>query len=392
MAPLAYVHALLVHGRTLDALPILRALTREDPASMWGAWAHQQLVDLGVGSPFPDSESLTGTARAIPAWLDRMVEKPENFMELSIRAVGREEHATTITRLRFTLRNNSPIPLAVGPSAPINSRILLSPVLDADLDRLTPIAIPEVSSVDSRLRLMPGERLETEVWAGAGLAGWYLEAAGNRTTRTRWRALQGFIYNQRAGYQPGPMCLSAETGLLTRRPLPEVSFPGQRVANRLLADDPAVLPTIATALKTSLIGPDTPPNGRDPAPFEPIMNAAAYRFNESGETVRIVLLVALPNAKLSIAMAPFDRAVLDAATGALDLSAALLTRASDPEDPAFARAAEHEDPRVRELASLLQARLRSGGRSYANFQGFGPPQSQASGSPPAATPARPPAP
>ncbi len=382
MAPLAYVYALLVHGRTLEALPILRGIAREDPANMWGAWAHQQLIDLGVGSPFPDAEALTKNSRAIPAWLDRMVEKPENYMEIIVRTAP-EEHVTSITRLNFTLRNNSPIPLAVGPSSPINSRILLSPVLDADLDRLTPVAIPEVSSVDTRLRLMPGERLETEVWAGAGLAGWYLEAAGNRTTRTRWRALQGFIYAQRAGYLPGPMCLSAETGLITRRPLPEVNFPGNRIANRFIADDPAVIPTIAAALKAGLIGPDTPPNGREPEPFVPIMNAAAHRFTESDEVVRVCLLVTLPNAKLSRAMAPFDRAALDAASSAIDLIAALLTRASDPEDPAFARAAEHEDERVRELASLLQTRLRNGGRSYANFQGFGPPQSQASGPKPA---------
>lgn len=394
MAPLAYVHALLVHGRTLDALPLLRAITRDNPASMWGAWAHQKLLDLGVGSPFPQAEALSSTARAIPAWLDRMVARPENFMELSVHAYGPEEHATTITRLRLTLRNNSPIPLAVGPSAPINSRILLSPVLDADLDRLTPVAIPEVSSVDTRLRLMPGERLTIDVWAGAGLAGWYLEAAGSRTTRTRWRALQGFIYTQQAGYVPGPMCLSAETGLIVRRPLPEMRFDGGRVVNRLLADDPSVLPTVAAALKTALVGPDALPQQRDQASlqtaFEPVMRTAGERFTQSPELVRVCLMLALPNAKVGRVTGPFDRVALDTATGAVGLGTALLTRASDPEDPAFARAAEHEDPRVRELASLLQARLRNGKRSYANFQGFGPPQAQASGT--TSTPVRPPAP
>lgn len=390
MAPLAYVHALLVHGRTLDALPLLRAFAREAPSSMWGAWAHQKLLDLGVDSPFPQAEALSSTARAMPAWLDRMVEKPENFMELSLRAYGPEEHVTTITRLRLTLRNNSPIPLAVGPSAPMNSRILLSPVLDADLDRLTPVAVPEVSSIDTRLRLMPGERLTIDVWAGAGLAGWYLEAAGTRTTRTRWRALQGFVYTQRAGYVPGPMCLSAETGLIVRRPLPEVRFDGNRVVNRLLADDPSVLPTVAATLKTVLIGPDSPPQGRDPAAFEPVMLTAGERFEQSPELVRVCLMLALPNARVGRVTAPFDRIVLDTTTGAVGLGTALLTRASDPEDPAFARAAEHEDQRIRELASLLQARLRDSGRSYANFQGFGPPQSQAAST--ATAPASPPAP
>lgn len=392
MAPLAYAHALLVHGRIADALPLLRSFAREDPTSMWGAWAHQRLLDLGVGSPFPEASGLTATARAIPAWLDRIVEKPENFMEFSVRAVGPEEHVTTITRLRLTLRNNSPIPLAVGPSAPINSRILLSPVLDADLDRLTPVAIPEVSSVDTRLRLMPRERLEIDVWTGAGLAGWYLEAAGTRTTRTRWRALQGFIYTQRAGYLPGPMCLSAETGLIVRRPLPEIRFEGGRIITRLLADDPAVLTTIASALKAGLIGPDAPPQGRDPAPFVPIMNAAGQRLTESSELVQVCLMIALPNTRVSRAVEPFDRIVLDTAAGPVALGTALFTRATDPEDPAFARAAEHDDARVRELASLLQARLQRNGRSYANFQGFGPPQAQSAGQTPAVAPAGPPTP
>lgn len=388
MAPLAYVYALLVHGRTADALPLLRDIARSDPSSMWGAWAYQRLLELNVRPPFPQAETLSSTARAIPAWLDRMVQGPENFMELSIQAPASEEHATAITRLRLTLRNNSPIPLAVGPNAPINSRILLSPVLDADLDRLTPIAIPEVASVDTRLRLMPRERLVIEVWAGGGLAGWYLEGAGTRTTRTRWRALQGFIFTQGSGYQPGPMCLSAETGLITRRPLPEVNFDGNRLVTRLLADDPAVLTTITAALKSGLIGPDSPPQGREAEPFVPIMSAAGQRLTQSDELTQINLMVMLPNTRMARAVAPFDRIALDTAKGPVGLAAALLTRATDPQDPAFDRALASEDPRVVELASLLQARLREGGRSYANYQGFGPPQREAQ----SANPATPPAP
>lgn len=388
MAPLAYVYALLAHGRTADALPLLRDIARSDPSSMWGAWAHQELLDLNVRPPFPQAEALASTAQAIPAWLDRLVRGPEHFMELSIQAPSSEEHATAITRLRLTLRNNSPIPLAVGPSAPINSRILLSPVLDADMDRLTPIAIPEVTSVDTRLRLMPRERLVIDVFAGGGLAGWYLEAAGTRTTRTRWRALQGFIFTQGAGYRPGPMCLSAETGLITRRPLPEVNFDGNRLVNRLVADDPGVLTTITAALKSGLIGPDSPPQGREAEPFLPIMRAAGERLTMSGEVAQVNLMVMLPNTRMARAVAPFDRIALDTAQGPVGLAAALLTRAVDPEDPAFERAKASEDPRVVELASLLQARLRSGGRSYANYDGFGPPQRQT----PAVNPDAPPAP
>ena len=376
MSPLAYVHALMVQGELTQAVPILREIAAGDPASMWGAWAHQKLMDLGVGSPFGQADALASVARTIPAWLDRMVEAPENYMELTVRSLQPEEHATTITRLRLTLRNNSPIPLGVGPNAPINSRILLSPVLDADLDRLTPVAIPEVASVDTRLRLMPRERLEIDVWAGAGVAAWYLEAAGARTTRTRWRAIQGFIITPRAGYQPGPMCLTAETGIITRRPLPETRFEVDRVITRLLADDPAVLSTICTALKSVLIGPDVPPQGQAAEPFEPIMNAAAQRLGGSPELAQVNMLVAMPNGKMARAVAPFDRLALDATLEAIPLAAALLTRASDPEDPAFARAFEHEDERLRTLAALLQQRLRTGTRTYANFQGFGAPSAQ----------------
>jgi DNA-binding SARP family transcriptional activator len=379
MAALAYAHALIVHQRTLDAVPLLRLIIREDPASTWGAWAHQELLELGFASPYPDADAIAAAARAIPDWLDRMVEKPENYMEMSVEAIESSEHVTDITRLRLTLRNNSPIPLAVGPSSPINSRLLLSPVLDADLDRLTPVAIPEVSSIDTRLRLMPRERLVIDVWAGAGLAGWYLEAAGQRTTRTRWRALQGFIYTQGASYQPGPMCLSAETGLMVRRPLPEINLGGQRIITRLLADDPAVVPTISATIKSALIGPGTPPRGRDPEPFVPVMQAAGQRLAQSPELVQITMMVALPNGKIARAAEPFDRIALDNAVAPIGLATALLTRASDPDDPAFARAFESEDARLQELAGLLQARLRAGGRSYANYQGFGPPQS----SPPA---------
>ncbi|MEQ8843564.1 MAG: hypothetical protein RIB58_01820 [Phycisphaerales bacterium] len=381
MAPLAYAHALLVHGKSSEALPLLRDIARSDPASLWGAWACQKLRDLGVGLPFPQAQALTATARAIPAWLDRLVGQPENFMELNLRTSGLEEHATGITRLTLTLRNNSPIPLAVGPNAPINSRILLSPVLDADMDRLTLVSIPEVANVDTRLRLMPRERLEIEVWAGGGLAGWYLEAAAIRTTRTRWRAIQGFIATQQAGYLPGPMCLTAETGIIVRRPLPETRLSFDAIANRLEADDPAVLPTIATALKARLIGPDTPQQGLRPdllPIIAAIMEEAGIRFSNSSEVEQVAMLVALPNQGMARAVnmqqqvAPFDRVALDEGQQPVTLAAALLTRASDPADPAFERALQHDDPRVRELAGLMQARLEAGDRSYARFQGFGP--------------------
>lgn len=370
-ALLAYVHALLVHGRTGEALPLLRAIVREDPASMWGAWSHQKLVDLGVGSPFLQSQGLDSIARAVPAWLDRMVEKPENYMELTVRAGGLEEHPTGITRLRLMLRNNSPIPLAVGPNAPINTRILLSPVLDADMDRLAPLSIPEVASVDTRLRLMPRERLEIDVWAGGGLTGWYIEAAGSRTTRTRWRAIQGFLFDSNRGYVPGPMCLSAETGLVLRRPMPETRFDGARMVTRVLADDPGALLTIAATLKSVMLGPDAQRGGPPAEIIDPVMAALAQRFLEVDTLTQTSILVAMPNGRQSPPAAQFDRAALDQAQAPLPLAAALLTRASDPEDPAFARAAQSEDPRVRELASLLQQRLRAGARSYANFRTFG---------------------
>ena len=373
MAPLAYAHALLVHGRTAEALPLLRSIVGDDTGTLWGAWSHQKLVDLGVGSPFPSARGLDTIARAVPAWLDRMVQKPENFMELTLRTSALEEHPTAMTRLRLTLRNNSPIPLAVGPNAPINTRILLSPVLDADMDRLSQLAIPEVASVDTRLRLMPRERLEIDVWAGAGLTGWYLEAAGSRTTRTRWRAIQGFLFNQSRGYSPGPMCLSAESELLLRRPMPETRFDAGRMVTRILADDPRALITIATTIKSVMLGPDAQQGGLPPEIIDPVMAALGQRFAELDPVTQVALLVALPNARQASPAARFDRAALDTARGPMALAAALLTRATDPQDIAFARAAESEDPNVREFALLLQERLRSGSRSYANFQGFGPP-------------------
>jgi len=258
-------------------------------------------------------------------------------------------------------------------------------VLDADLDRLTPVAIPEVSSVDTRLRLMPRERLEMDVWAGSGVAGWYLEASGARTTRTRWRALQGFVLLPQVGYQPGPMCLTAETGIIVRRPLPETRFDVSRVVTRLLADDPGVLSTITTALKAVLLGPDVPRQGQAAEPFEPLMNAAAQRLTSVSGAAQVTMLVAMPNGKMSRAAAPFDRSALDAIGDSIidptPVAAALLTRAADADDPAFATALEHEDERVRALASLLQQRLRTGTRSYANFQGFGAQQPRPEASP-----------
>ncbi|MEO1007837.1 MAG: hypothetical protein AAFX79_04680 [Planctomycetota bacterium] len=369
LASIAYTHALLEHGRVEDALPRLAGFARGVPATTWGAWANQRLFDLGVNPGFEHAAALSSLASAVPPWLDRMTEKPERFMDLSVASPRSEEHPTSFTRLRIRLRNTSPMPLAVGPNAPLNSRVLLAPSIDADLDSLGGLAVPEVASLDHRLRLEPGETLEAEVLVGAGLTGWFLEACGTRTTRVRWRAMQGFVASGGQSYRAGPMCLTAETGLVVRRPLPEAQLPSNRLATRFIADAEGVLTSLAAAIKASIAGPDSARLRRTAEFYAPVVAAAAQRFAQLSPEARLALLGAVPNARMSAALAPFDQAALASEEPAL-LAAALLTRGSDPEHEAFDRASSAEDPRVAELAALLRARLRDGRATYAAFRGF----------------------
>jgi len=373
LATLALTHARLAAGRTAQALPQLRALASGDPISQWGAWAVQRLRDLGVSLPFTDTQAAAAVAQAVPEWLDRMTEGPERYMALDIDATQTSMHCTGFTRVRLRVRNTSPIPLGVGPSAPINSQIMLSPVLEADLDSLTPLAVPEIASLDRRLRLMPRQSFEAEFWVGGGLTGWFLEACGTRTTRTRWRAIQGFRLVEGKGYQPGPMGLAAESNLVLRRPLPEMRLDANGLATRMLADDEAVLTTIAAALKATVAGPDSGRLRRPPEFYQPIVAAAAQRLSQVSPLTRVAMMAAMPNARMSEAMAAFDAAALEQ-DAPLPVTAALLTRADDPEHPIFERAAASGDARLAELARLLADRLRDGAASYAAFEGFGPAQ------------------
>ncbi|MFG0283760.1 MAG: hypothetical protein ACF8R7_05000 [Phycisphaerales bacterium JB039] len=357
-------------GLNEDASATFAAMLERDRLSMWTAWARQRLLTLApeLARPPAVAEDLTIIARQTPGWVWRAVSDPSTFMALLLRAESLVEDPLDGGRLRLRIRNDSPAPIAMGPDRPINTRMLLSPKLEIGPRNAGPFAMPEVVNVDRRLRLNPRESIEVELWASAGVAGWFLESAATTTSRVRWRALQGFTLSQGGSYVPGPMCLVAETDLIRRDLVKETQLSANEMAARLRTDGEAALAVTCLAVRSVYVGPEARPIPEEIAAA--LVEVAAERYPKLSPAGRMAMVLALPNSEMNKNFAAFD-AVARQETDPRVLCAVLLTRCTDPADPVFERAMADDDADVARLAQLLAERLRAGaGGTYARFRGL----------------------
>jgi hypothetical protein len=236
---------------------------------------------------------------------------------------------------------------------------------------LGPIAMsaPEVFDLNRRLRLMPHEKLRVKVWPDVGQAGWVMDALANRSIRVRWRIVQGFLPSGDGGFQPGPMCLSTETDSVVRRPIPEAGIAPDGLAKHLASDPPDALIRFAAAVRSNalqpLLIPDLgawaapKPGENEAAPSDalrPAADAIAKRYPTLPPSIRAMLAVILPHARLVPGLAAVDQAVAGDADPTV-MCITLAFRVQDAADPVIARAKASDDPRVRQLADLVAERL-----------------------------------
>ncbi|MFN5959783.1 MAG: hypothetical protein ACK462_17790, partial [Planctomyces sp.] len=128
--------------------------------------------------------------------------------------------------LRVRVRNLAPVAMGFGPDGPINSRLLLSPLIEAGDQRLDEIVSAMVLRLDRRLRLEPRQDLVADVWIDPGYTGWALEHTTGRRTTTRYRVLQGFRMSSGGATEPGPFSLSTNSPTYERSPITGAGAPG----------------------------------------------------------------------------------------------------------------------------------------------------------------------
>lgn len=364
-------------GEPAKAIEHLKRLAAQ-PFSIPGAWAISRLDRLNVPQVevFPEAAHLSALAAGVSKGLDRMITDPRAFMSLSVEPITTTPGPIGQIGYTVTIKNISPIPLSVGGDRVINTRLLFAPKMEADLDKVISSAVPEVCEVDRRLRLAPGEEMTAVVHPEYGWAGYSLEAAVSRSTKIRWRILQGFRMAQQGMYESGQNCLTAETPVVIRPALPETRLPVASLCAKLHDDAEAALPVTIAAIRSLLTGPQN----RDGTPLltsdevSQIAQAATERYARLTPLGRKMLLVGLPPSRMIPGSRPGDPPPLkpfdDSCRSEQDpgvMAIFLATRVSDDQDPTLSAAAQSADAKLGTLARLLAARLASGANTYARL-------------------------
>jgi len=372
-------------GETQEAVALYDRVVRLDSMELTGAWARSRLLALGFKEDKTVADQLEKVVKGIPDSIGAtMVEQPRRFVELTVSLTDNNPEGLDRTPLRIKLRNLSQFPMSLGADRALNSRMLISPRMDNFQLGQLPLMRPEVVDLDRRLRLMPFETIEAEVWPDSGQSGWLMEALANRSVRVRWRIVQGFVLDSQGVVRPGPMCLSTETDAVIRSPLPEAQLTPDELAKRVAGDPTDVMLRLAASARSLVLQPlmvpalggvpavaPQPPGAApaDPAgdqALKPVADAFAARYSTLTPTTRAMLAVILPHERLCPPMAVFDKAVAADADPVV-LCVALALRVADPADPIMTKARESDDPRVKELAELVTQRLARNEKTYARF-------------------------
>lgn len=212
-------------GETNDAIRHYAHAALMKPNSVIGSAARLS-IELIRGqeiAPTASVKRLNEYALSLGRWIDDVTRNPYSYMQISLTHTDPSIEPLDRMELELSLTNVSRHPIAVGPSSPIQSRVLLSPDVTvnnprASQNRVPPV--PEVVRLERRLRLMPGESIDVPVWPGRGWIGAANEYAVENGFSVRWRAIQNFFPTQGGGYDLGPLSVTTRSDLLRRAALP----------------------------------------------------------------------------------------------------------------------------------------------------------------------------
>lgn len=262
-------------GNTAEAERLFTRMRVRFPETVLACLARDRMVNITGRAPglVPGSDEVNRYAMRFAPNLERLTRSPREFMSLTVRPTSNQLGLMDRHEMVLEITNTSSVPLAVGPTSPINSQFLFTPRLEIDgisfLDlwrdetdaflrrenRLDPDAelpadiqqqldqlisdivsrrsraLLEVVDVDRVLRLEPNETIRVPVWGGRGPVGSLIDRNPNQRITIAWSVAQGFIQTQRLGsgsrpilgFSEGPMSLSTQTQSVLRLKLPDLS-------------------------------------------------------------------------------------------------------------------------------------------------------------------------
>ncbi len=376
MARIGLALALEKAGRTDDAVEQLMTHAREHPRSLIGAWSYwkaNRLLGLTDGStsallPLSDnSAQLEAMADRIPSWIDDMVQSPMSFVSLNIEPLAREFGTLDRIQMAVRLTNISQIPLGVGPDRPINSRLLFAPRLEIHSSKIDSNALPEPALLNQRLVLKPNQSVLYTIWPNAGRTGQIMEKNAGFLSRISWRVLQGYLIStEMRTFRSGPGCLTLDTGLVIKRPLPQIKLDFAQLVSLIdtAPEDqlPQLVATARVLITNSIL---TDENTLEvESRRRAIAQACAKRYPSVDKLMRAMMVAMLPHSNEFVAMTSFDNATRQERDPFV-LPLVLITRITDANDPLLTTALDLGDDRVSRVANGVQARLAAGNKVYA---------------------------
>jgi hypothetical protein len=328
------------------------------PSAPIGAWAASAFSRV-IGEPLPPREeaaSLSAMAAGVPRWVDEFLRDPGRVVRLSVSPNA--ETLGPLDRLGITVkvRNTSPAALAVGAERAVNSRLLVAPSIEIGANPMGS-AMPNVFSLDRRLRLMPGEEFRMELWPEAGFSGWLMDLGLGQIVRANYRVIMGFRPREGGGFAAGPFGLSAETGNVVRRPIAGASASIDSIIQAVASASSNELPEVLGLVRFRLYRDHRGLERITTAQRAALVEALAARYAAGSPAERTLILVLLPHGRFIASLAALDER-LAAVQESDDRVAAvrLITRAHAADDPALA-AAEGTPGLSARAAQIMKARL-----------------------------------
>ncbi len=369
-------------GNVDEAIATYAKLTRSYALDAYGAFARSRLIELGAGD-----KVLTGAGKqmiqiagTIPNWIDQMNTRPSTFIALDMIAPDKRIDPLDDPVVTIRLKNLAPIPLAVGPSQPLDSRFLLVPRIDKRSVGFVGSPTPKVVELSYRLRLRPREEMVVEVPADSPRTQWLLKMQPTTSIRQRWRLLQGFrprrpdavLAQMRVdpdaaiyGIVNSPLGLTDESLTIQRVVLEEADLEVDALIEVLQSADEDTRRRGVIASASRLLFPLP---GRELSPQEQADLVTAlmdvYTRAKADERARMILV--LPHRHQVPGMMPFDDhvvglvlsdALIDSRVDPVIFAGALLTRTDAPDSPIFEVLEQVSDPRLMTIAGIIRARL-----------------------------------
>ncbi len=355
-------------GPKEEAIKAYESLARDSAGSVVGAAARTRYGVLAGKSleRAPGAKDLESLAAGVPEWLEAMIADPRRIASLQATLAPDRIGALDPARVRVRLRNVSPIPLAVGPEKPINSRILLVPRIEAGLDQVRASAGAVVVRLDRKLRLLPQEEIDVTAWADQGNMGWIMNRLVTAPLTIKWKVIQGFTLHPQGVYIQGPHCLAVETVQLQKQPSAKAYDEGPVVVKWMESGSSE---DIAEVIMLAQVNAQVKPDARGAWPQDQrdaIGAALAARYPKLDAAARMMVAAMLPLPS----QAAWFKAAEDAIAADPDprvQMVALALRVADAKDPRVAAGQSSGDARLAEVAELVRGRLEAGTPTYSTL-------------------------